>query len=140
MAAPIFKTKAQDINPVFSQENLSDFTSLPQLIAYSTKDFMYWWYVRMPVFYLLSLRRIATVINDKFSISLLLSTFFTPWHRDSSLPGYLIGITVRILYLPIALFVLLLTIVGYLVFIIFWLITPMAAILLIIFSPFLKIS
>lgn len=128
----------QQTNPVFSDENLSDFTSIPQLLLFSIKDFAYWWYVQMPVWYVMSLRRIATVVDDQLSISLLLRTFLVPWHRDSSFPGYLIGILVRLLYLPIAISILLLCVSGYLAFILFWFLIPVTAVALIFLSPVLN--
>jgi hypothetical protein len=130
----------QQTNPVFSDENLSDFTSIPSLMLFAAKDFTYWWYVQMPVWYVMSLRRIATVVDDQLSISLLLRTFFVPWHRDYSFTGHLVGVLARIFYLPVALAIFLFCVVGYLAFILFWLLIPIATLLLIILSPVLRYS
>jgi hypothetical protein len=132
--------KGQQTNPVFTDANLSDFTSLPALVAFSVRDFFTWWYLQMPVWYVLSLRRIATVIDDQFSISLLLRTFLVPWHRDHSFPGYLIGILVRLLYLPIAVSILLIAVGAYLAFILFWFLIPITAIVMILLSPILRFT
>jgi hypothetical protein len=132
--------KGQQTNPVFSDENLSDFTSLPALAVFNIKDFFTWWYLQMPVWYVLSLRRIATVVDDQFSISLLLRTFLVPWHRDSSFPGYMIGILVRLLYLPIAISVFLIAVGAYLAFMIFWFLIPITAVAMILLSPILRYS
>ena len=88
----------------------------------------------MPIWHLRELNRIATVVDDQLSLSLLAKTFFTPWHRDYSAMGYLFGIVMRILYLPIALAIFLIFFFGYFIFIIFWLILPVATLTLIITS------
>jgi hypothetical protein len=107
---------------------------------FSGRDFLYWWYIQMPVWYVLSLRRIATVVDDQFSISLLLRTFLVPWHRDNSFPGYMIGILVRILYLPIAITIFLIAVGAYLLFILCWFLIPIVTIGMILLSPILRYS
>jgi hypothetical protein len=140
MAAPKLGLNGQQSNPVFSDENLSDFTSIPQLIAFSAKDFVYWWYVQMPVWYVLSLRRIATVIDDQFSLSLLIKTFHIPWHRDYTFPGYMIGILVRIIYIPIAAIVFLTVVSADILFIMLWFFLPIITVGMIILSPILRLT
>jgi len=88
----------------------------------------------MPIWHLRELNRLATVVDDQLSLSLLFKTFFTPWHRDYSAMGYLFGIVMRILYLPIALIIFLAIILLYLAFIIFWIILPIATLTFIITS------
>jgi len=48
------------------------------------------------------------------------------------------GFAVRIIYLPIAIFILLLVITGYFAFIIAWLLVPIVSIIFIILTPFIK--
>lgn len=108
--------------------------SYTAILLYSFQDFLKWWYVKMPIWHLRELNRLATVVDDQLSLSLLAKTFFTPWHRDYSAMGYLFGITMRILYLPIALAIFLLFFFAYLIFIIFWLVLPVATLTLIITS------
>lgn len=108
--------------------------SYSAILLYSFQDFLKWWYIKMPIWHLRELNRIATVVDDQLSLSLLAKTFFTPWHRDYSAMGYLFGIVMRILYLPIALSIFLIFFFGYFLFIIFWLILPVATLTLIITS------
>lgn len=123
-------------SPVFSDENLSTAISFPQLITYTIKDFLKWWYIQMPIWHMMTLRRLSTIIDDKFSISLLIKTFFIPWHRDHTPVGYLIGIVMRILYIPIALFIYLITTLTYILFILFWISIPILTLVFLIISPF----
>jgi len=108
--------------------------SYAAILLYSFQDFLKWWYIKMPIWHLRELNRLATVVDDQLSLSLLFKTFFTPWHRDSSAMGFLFGIVMRILYLPIALTIFLLIFFLYLLFIIFWIILPIATLTFIITS------
>lgn len=137
MTAQLFTETKENKTPVFSDKDLTDFTSLPQLLIFTLKDFFSWWFLKMPLWHILSLRRVLLVIDDKFSISLLLKTFFVPWHRDHHLVGYFMGLTIRIMYLPIAISVLLATLIGYMIFILFWVLVPPATVLMIFISPFI---
>ncbi len=108
--------------------------SYSAILLYSFQDFLKWWYVKMPIWHLRELNRLVTVVDDQLSLSLLAKTFFTPWHRDYSAMGYLFGIAMRILYLPIALTIFLIFFFAYLIFILFWLVLPVATLTLIITS------
>jgi len=88
----------------------------------------------MPIWHLRELNRIATVVDDQLSLSLLAKTFFVPWHRDYSAMGFLFGIIMRIVYLPIALAIFLVIFFAYLGFIVIWLILPVATLTFIITS------
>lgn len=137
MTAQLFTETKENKTPVFSDNDLTDFTSLPTLILYTIKDFFNWWFLKMPLWHILTLRRILLVIDDQFSISLLLKTFFVPWHRDHHAVGYFMGITMRILYLPIAITVYLITLLGGLIFILFWVLIPLVTVAMIFISPFI---
>jgi hypothetical protein len=106
------------------------------ILFFEFQDFLRWWYIKMPVWHLRRLSRISIVIDDTFSISLLLSNFFIPWHRDSSLTGYVFGIVMKILFLPISISIYLLSVIGYLCLILFWLILPIGAVVFVIISAF----
>ena len=92
----------------------------------------------MPYRYIKYFIRTLVVIDDKFSITLLIKTFGVPWHRHQVLVGYFMGIAVRIIYLPIAIFVWLLIAIGYLIFVLAWLVTPIIAVVFIFLTPFIK--
>jgi len=91
----------------------------------------------MPVWHLKRLARLSTVVDDQFSLSLLLSNFFIPWHRDYSLIGIFFGIVMKVLYLPIALAIYLGSISFYIVIILLWLILPIATLTFILTSIFI---
>jgi len=122
----------------YIENSIQSPNSIKNLTKEFLKDFFEWWYVQMPVKYILMLRRVTLIINDKFSISILIKTFLIPWHRDTSFVGYLIGIIMRIIYLPIAITILLFSIGGYLAFILFWLFIPVTTLIMIFISPFIK--
>jgi hypothetical protein len=108
--------------------------SYAAVLLYSVQDFLRWWYVKMPIWHLRQLNRLSIVVDDYLSLSILFKTFFIPWHRDYSFMGFLFGIVMRLLYIPIATAIYLLIVVFYLLVIIFWLILPVATITFIISS------
>lgn len=110
--------------------------SYAMIFLYSIQDFLRWWYVQMPIWHLRELNRLSTFVDDQVSLSLLFRTFFVPWHRDASLLGVVFGITMRLLYLPIALFIYLLVISVYLVLILAWLLLPIGTLTFILTSLF----
>jgi hypothetical protein len=97
-------------------------------------EFLTWWYVKMPIWHLRSLRRIVIVFDDNLSFSLLLKNFFLPWHRDKNILGYMVGITSKLFYLPICFFVIVSITITYILFIFFWLLLPPSTLVFIIRS------
>ena len=108
--------------------------SYATVFLYSFQDFLKWWYVKMPIWHLRELNRLSLVLDDQLSISLLAKTFFIPWHRDYTTIGIIFGIVMRILYLPIAVFIYLFFASIYLLVILIWLILPIATVTFIITS------
>ncbi|MCD4756214.1 hypothetical protein K8R20_01190 [bacterium] len=92
-------------------------------------NFLKWWYIQMPIWHLRTLKRLAIVLDDNLSLSLLIRNFFLPWHRDKNLLGYVVGITSKALYLPIAITLLLTITLTYTLFLFFWLLLPPTALL-----------
>jgi len=117
--------------------NESKIDSYQMILVYSFQNFLRWWYIKMPVWHLKRLARLSTVVDDQFSLSLLLSNFFIPWHRDYSLIGIFFGIVMKVLYLPIALAIYLGSISFYIVIILLWLILPIATLTFILTSIFI---
>jgi hypothetical protein len=106
-------------------------------ILFSTfQDFLRWWYIKMPVWHLRRLGRLSVVLDDQFSINLLLRHFFLPWHRDYSLIGYVFGILMKILYLPIAISIYFLCLTISFTIFLFWLVLPIGALVFVIISFF----
>lgn len=106
------------------------------IFSYSIKDFLSWWYIKMPLWHLRMLRRISILADDNLSIGLLIKNLFVPWHRDASLIGYIFGFIIKLFYLPLAVFIYLLTTVIYLGIIAIWLALPIATIFFVLRSLF----
>ncbi|MDD2578306.1 MAG: hypothetical protein PHP96_02915 [Candidatus Dojkabacteria bacterium] len=110
--------------------------SFATIFFFSIQDFLRWWYIKMPVWHLRRLLRLSIVLDDQFSISLLIKHFFIPWHRDYSLIGYIFGIVMKILYLPLAILIYLVCIISYILVFFIWLILPIGTLLFVIISLF----
>ena len=108
------------------------------ILSYSIKDFLSWWYISMPIWHLKMLGRISTLLDDNLTISLLIKKFLVPWHRDYSFIGYVFGILIKLIYLPIAIITYLLICSLYLLIIPTWLALPPIT-LLFIFSSILSL-
>lgn len=122
-------------NPrVFRLEHIPPNPSVFWLLSFYLQDLFTWWYVEIPIKKLQRLQRLAIVLDDKLSISLLLKTVYVPWHNDRSFVGYFIGIIIRILYLPFALAIFLAAIAVYFISIILWFVLPFLPITMIILN------
>ena len=108
--------------------------SIVSIAIYSAKDFFTWWYGRMVLWHLRMLVRLAVLVDDNMSISILIRNIFTPWHRDYSFIGYVFGILIKIIYLPITIITYIIVCVFYLLFILLWLMLPPATLLFILRS------
>ena len=102
-----------------------------EIIGYSFKQFIRWWYAKMSMWHLKMLGRISVLLDDNLSITLLLKNFFLPWHRDFSFIGYVFGILIKILYLPIAVGIYLLFCTMYTALILVWFLLPPVTLLFI---------
>jgi hypothetical protein len=74
------------------------------------RTFFGWWYGDIPLTLFLKLQRTLVVLNDRTSFSLILSGLFLPWKKDYNPIGWLLGIIIKLLYLPF-IAVLLLTVI-----------------------------
>ena len=99
-------------------------------------NYLKWWYIQMPIWHIRTLKRIIVVLDDNLSFSLLTRNFFLPWHRDKNLIGYIVGITVKTLYLPLALALIIVITLTYFILIFFWLLLPHSTLILTIRSFF----
>ncbi len=111
--------------------NESDVDSNIEIIGYTFKQFIRWWYTKMSMWHLKMLGRISVFLDDNLSITLLLKNFFLPWHRDFSFIGYVFGILIKILYLPIAVGIYLLFCTMYTALILVWFLLPPVTLLFI---------
>ncbi|MBP8707735.1 MAG: hypothetical protein KBH94_03300 [Caldisericia bacterium] len=101
------------------------------IIGHTFKQFIRWWYAKMSVWHLKMLGRISVFLDDNLSITLLLKNFFLPWHRDFSFIGYVFGILIKILYLPIAVSIYILFCTLYIALILIWFLLPPVTLLFI---------
>lgn len=132
---------AQDqITTKYTKDIFEPITPLSNTQAFMLwfKDISTWWYITMPIWYILSLRRLLTIIDDQFSISILFLNFFVPWHRDNSFVGFIMGIIMKLLFLPIGCTVFLTVLSSYLLFLLIWVLLPVIALLGIIFTPIIS--
>lgn len=88
-------------------------------------SFVIWWYRHIPLWALRLFKRVAIVCDDTFSISLLITTFFVPWHRDYSITGRVVGIIVRIVYLPVVISITIALLILVIAFLLFWIALPL---------------
>ncbi|MCB9790697.1 hypothetical protein H6764_01600 [Candidatus Nomurabacteria bacterium] len=129
---------AQTFSPVFADADLTKYNSLLKLTAFVIQDFFFWWYIQMPIFYLQKYKRTLQVVNDQLSLGLLVKSFLVPWHRDYKFVGYFIGISMRVLYIPIAFTAFMIVVVGYAAFIFGWILLPLLSVVMVILSPLIK--
>lgn len=106
------------------------------ILRYSIKEFLNWWYIKMLVWHLKMLERVSTLADDNLSLSLLLKNFFLPWHRDYSFIGYVFGILIKLIYIPLALITYIILCTIYILVILLWLLLPPATVLFILRSLF----
>ncbi len=132
------KINTQDSNPIFSQEDLSSTPNIFSYISFSIKDLLYWWYIQMPIFYIQKLNRISVVVSDQLSLTILIKHFFVPWKRHRAAVGYFIGITTKLLYLPIACFLYLFTMLISCALLLFWILIPLMSVFFTLISLFSK--
>jgi hypothetical protein len=114
--------------------NESKVDSTLSIAIYSIKEFLTWWYIRMTLWHLRMLVRVATLVDDNMSISILLRNFFTPWHRDHTFIGYVFGILIKVMYLPVGIITYLIFCTFYLLLIFVWLLLPPASLFFILRS------
>ncbi len=100
------------------------------------KSFFTWWYIEMPTWYIGLIQRVAIICDDTFSISLLIKTFFVPWHRDPSWIGHGFGIAIRILYLPLAIILSAIILIFLVGLTILWALLPVISIIGLLRTPF----
>lgn len=116
--------------------NESKVDSTLSIASFTIKDFLNWWYVRMSLWHLRMLGRVGVFTDDNLSISLLLKNFFVPWHRDYKIIGYVFGILIKVIYLPIALLGYIFVTFFYLILFLLWLLLPPATLYFIFRSIF----
>lgn len=91
----------------------------------------------MPGWFISFMKRALVLCDDTLSITLLLKTFFVPWHRDYSMTGRGFGIAMRLLYIPVAAFLTGIVLAILAVALIAWALLPFIAIFSILRTPFL---
>lgn len=74
------------------------------------RSFFGWWYGDIPLALFALLRRVFQVFNDTTSFGVILRGYFRPWKNDYNIAGWLVGMVIKTIYLPLSgsLFVLIL--------------------------------
>lgn len=107
-------------------------------VAFSfVRTFFGWWYGDLPLSILALMKRVVIVLNDQTSFGVILNGFFRPWKNDYNIVGWLIGIIIKLVYLPIAATVMLLAVLILLLVLALQLVILPTIIGLIIINPFL---
>ena len=102
-------------------QNITTFTSS---VINEVISFVKWWYTEVPIWQVRLFKRVAMICDDSFSISILLKTFFVPWHRDTSITGRIFGLVVRIIYLPVVISITIGLLSIVVAFILIWIALP----------------
>jgi hypothetical protein len=95
--------------------------------------FLKWWYIDAITAHLRFFKRLVEILFDRLSITLLLKTFFVPWHRTPDAFGIIFGIVMRLIWIPFALIIVLLVIAVGVLFVLLWMFLPFITIYNIIF-------
>lgn len=102
------------------------------------RSFFGWWYGDVPITLFAILKRTTTVINDLTSFTLILKGFFRPWKNDYNIAGWLVGIVIKLVYIPVILTFFFLTFLIFMVILLLQLAILPTIIGLIILNPFLN--
>lgn len=102
------------------------------------RSFFAWWYGDVPLSMFATLRRVLIVINDTTSFGVILKGFFRPWKNDYNIAGWLVGIVIKLFYLPITGSLFILATLLFLVLLLFQLAVLPLIIGLILINPFLR--
>ncbi len=101
------------------------------------RTFFSWWYGDLPLSILALVKRVLVVLNDQTSFGVIFNGFFRPWRNDYNFVGWIIGIVIKLVYLPIAASLMLVTALFLLLVLAVQLVILPAIIGLIIINPFL---
>jgi len=103
-----------------------------------SRSFFAWWYGDIPINLFAKLRRTLIVINDITSFGVIFRGFFKPWKNDYNIAGWLVGIFIKLCYLPIVLLMFLITVIMFLLVLLVQLSILPVIVGLILVNPFLK--
>lgn len=101
-------------------------------------SFFAWWYGDIPLILFAKLQRTLVVINDITSFGVILKGFFRPWKNDYNIAGWLVGMVIKTVYLPIIATLFVLTVLLFLIALLVQLSILPVIIGLIVLNPFLK--
>lgn len=133
---PLQQLEPED-RPLFRDSKSRPVTT-GQLALATFTDFLYWWYIQMPLFIILTIRRTHVVLNDKLSIGMLIKNFFTPWQRRYNLTYVIIGVIMKATYLPFAIAGYLIVILTQVLLLVTWLALPILTLVFLVLTPLIK--
>lgn len=103
----------------------------------SFRSFFGWWYGDLPLTILALLKRTLIILNDTTSFSIVLFGLFSPWKNDYNIAGWLVGLTIKLIYLPIILTLFVTLVILFISLLLLQLAILPTVIGLIIINPFL---
>ncbi len=124
----IQELRVQQPNPISLLGNLFEFI----------RSFFAWWYGDIPLAMFALLRRSIVIVNDMTSFGIIVKGFFRPWKNDYNIAGWLVGIVIKTVYLPIALSLFVIVFAVFIALLLIQLAILPIIIGLIIINPFLK--
>lgn len=130
--------KPPNLPPLYLNYMSNENVSLSKIILLTLYDFFDWWYIESPVRLSKYIGRISEVTLDQLSIVALLRTFFVPWHRDYRPLGRLMGLVMRLLYVPIALVIYILVMSFSLLILFGWILLPIVTVIMIFSTPLIS--
>ena len=138
MAEPLSEQNSKNLPPLFLNYLTTDDIGIVRIFVLTVYDFFEWWYIEMPILIYKYLSRISVIMLDQLSIGVLMKNFLTPWHRHKKPIGYFMGIVMRILYLPIALFIYASTMLIGIIVLFGWILLPILTVIMIFATPLIS--
>ncbi len=103
----------------------------------SFRSFFGWWYGDLPLTIIALLKRTLVVLNDTTSFSVVLLGLFSPWKNDYNIAGWVVGLFIKLIYLPLILILFLFVVALFIALLLVQLAILPTVIGLIIINPFL---
>lgn len=123
--------------PMLSQKKSTTIFDYAGLHLSFVQDFILWWYVDIPTYLLGILKRINIVLLDSTSLPIILKGYLKPWRNDYNIAGWVVGMFLKTVYIPVAGFVVIVANGALLLVILLQLILLPLIIAMILLNPFL---
>ena len=101
------------------------------------QDFVLWWYVDIPSYLLGIFKRVNIVLLDSTSLPIIVKGYLKPWRNDYNIAGWVVGMFLKTVYIPVATFVVLVANTAMLTIILVQVVLLPLIISMILLNPFL---